>query len=190
MVTSINASEALEACKALEFQSVLDIGAGEGIHAAFFRDMGKDVYTCDLKHGDYVGKYTSVNIPRKFDLIWCSHVLEHQPNVHSFLKKIQMDLNPGGYFVVTVPPLKQEIVGGHVTLWNAGLLLYNLVLAGFDCSQARVKTYGYNISVIVKYNLLELPELKMDFGDIETLAPYFPMEVRNGFDGNIAELNW
>lgn len=169
---------------------MLDIGAGDGSHAALFRDMGKDVYTCDIKDADYQGIYTNINIPRKFDLVWCSHTLEHQPNVQGFLKKVQEDLKEGGYFVVTVPPLKHEIVGGHVNLWNAGLLLYNLILAGFDCSNAMVKTYGYNISIVVKYTLLKLPELKFDFGDIETLAPYFPMDVRNGFDGRIEELNW
>lgn len=191
MATSINASEALEVCRSLEFQTVLDIGAGDGSHSALFRDMGKEVFTCDIKPpADFVGKYTSIKMPQKYDLVWCSHTLEHQPNAHTFLKKVSMDLKKGGYFVVTVPPLKHEIVGGHVSLWNAGLLLYNLILAGFDCSKARVKSYGYNISVIVQYKPIELPNLKMDFGDIETLAPYFPMEVRNGFDGRIEELNW
>lgn len=187
----MNASEAVEKALTLSFRSVLDIGAGDGCHAALFRSIGAEVYTCDIKPpADFVGKYTSILMPKKFDLIWCSHTLEHQPNVHSFLKKVAIDLKPGGYFAVTVPPLKNEIVGGHLSLWNAGLLLYNLILAGFDCSEAMVKTYGYNISVIVKYKPIELPELKMDFGDIETLAPYFPMPVVNGFNGQIEELNW
>jgi len=191
MVTSINAGEALEACRSLEFQTVLDIGAGDGCHSAFFRSMGKDVKTCDI-YGDhdYLGRYTDLDIGDKFDLIWCSHVLEHQPNVGLFLKQVASNLNDGGYFVVTVPPLKHDIVGGHVSLWNAGLLLYNLILAGFDCSESKIKTYGYNISVIVKYKPIILPGLKMDFGDIETLSKYFPFDVRNGFDGRIEELNW
>lgn len=187
----INAREALEKCLTLEFQSVLDVGAGGGIHTALFREAGKDVHTCDIKPpADFVGKYTSLALPKKYDLIWCSHTLEHQLNVHSFLKKVTLDLKRGGYFAVTVPPLKHEIVGGHVSLWNAGLLLYNLVLAGFDCSEAMVKTYGYNTSVIVKYRPIDIPELKMDFGDIETLAKYFPIPVLNGFNGQIEELNW
>lgn len=187
----INALEALEKCLTLEFQSVLDVGAGGGIHSALFRDAKKKVSTCDIKPpADFVGKYTSLVMPEKYDLIWCSHTLEHQLNVHTFLKKVSFDLKPGGYFAVTVPPLKNEIVGGHVSLWNPGLLLYNLILAGFDCSKAMVKTYGYNISVIVKYKPIVLPDLKMDFGDIETLAKYFPMPVTNGFNGQIEELNW
>jgi SAM-dependent methyltransferase len=190
MAISTNAIEAFKKCRGLEFETVLDIGAGDGVHAALFRDLGKEVYTCDLGPSDYQGAYASLTIDKKFDLIWCSHTLEHQINVYNFLKKVAINLNEDGYFAVTVPPLKDEIVGGHVTLWNAGLLLYNLILAGFDCSEAMVKTYGYNISVIVKYKPIKVPPLKMDFGDIETLAPYFPMEVRNSFDGRIEELNW
>lgn len=187
---STNAIEAFNRCRDLDFQTVLDIGAGDGVHTALFRDLGKEVETCDLGPSDYQGAYTQVSIDKEFDLIWCSHTLEHQINVYNFLKKITHNLKEGGYLVITVPPLKPEIVGGHVSLWNAGLLLYNLVLAGFDCSEAMVKTYGYNISVIVKYSPIKVPPLKMDFGDIETLAPYFPMEVKNGFNGQIEEINW
>lgn len=186
----MNAIEALRLCTALDVKTVLDIGSGNGVHAKEFKDCGFDITTCDLKDADHNGIYTDIEFPQKYDLIWCSHVLEHQLNVNQFLRKIGSDLSDDGYLAVTVPPLKNEIVGGHVTLWNAGLLLYNLVLAGFDCSQAKVKTYGYNISVIVRNSQIQLPGLRMDFGDIETLSRYFPMDVRNGFHGVLEEVNW
>lgn len=125
-----------------------------------------------------------------FDAIWCCHVLEHQRNVGAFLEKCFADLKDGGWLAVTVPPRKDEIVGGHLTLWNAGLLLYNLILAGFDCSGASVKTYGYNVSVIVRKRRANLPALKMDCGDIESLAEFFPMPVEQGFSGLIGGINW
>ena len=182
----INASEALIACEGLEFDTVLDIGAGDGCHSAFFRNLGKMVDQVDLKDGvDYMSTELG-----QYDLIWCSHVLEHQPNPNLFLRKIGSNLKLGGHFVVTVPPLKHDIVGGHVTLWNAGLLLYNLILAGFNCSKAKVKTYDYNVSVIVQYEPIILPDLRMDFGDIESLSRFFPFNAKNGFDGQIMELNW
>lgn len=171
-----------------DFRSVLDIGSGGG-HAEVFRKHGKEVTTVNLYEADYVGDYNEMELGT-FDCLWASHVLEHQPNPNLFLKKCFRDLNENGWLAVTVPPLKHEIVGGHVTLWNAGLLLYQLILAGFDCSKANVKTYGYNISVIVRKKHLSLPTLRMDFGDIETLAPYFPIPVRNSFDGRILEVNW
>ena len=89
-----------------------------------------------------------------------------------------------------MPPMKDAIVGGHVSLWNAGMLIYRLVLAGFDCRQAAVKTYGYNISVVVRKRVAHLPELAMDAGDIERLAQFFPMPVAQDFDGRISQLNW
>lgn len=188
---SINGDLALDACKGLAFDSVLDIGSGAGLHSNYFRDLGKKVTTIDIAgDSDIVGDYVSTNCG-KFDLVWCCHVLEHQLNVNSFLTKCYSEINDGGYIAVTVPPLKHEIVGGHVTLWNPGLLLYNLILAGFDCSEAMVASYGYNISVIVKKKPFEMPELNYDFGDIEKLRAFFPVSVTNGFDGRLQErLNW
>jgi len=169
----------------LSFVSVLDIGSGEGKHAEIFREHGKEVMELTYEDGDYLDKDLG-----KFDCIWASHVLEHSPNPNLFLSKCFNDLHDNGILAVTVPPLKNDIVGGHVTLWNAGLLLYHLILAGFDCSKANVKSYGYNISVIVRKCPVILPKLKMDYGDIEKLSKYFPFEAKHGFDGNIKEINW
>lgn len=174
----------------LEFESVVDIGSGSGVHAEFFRRAGKDVTTVSLiPPADIVGDYLSADVG-PVDCIWASHVLEHQPNPGVFLSKCFDDLGENGILAVTVPPLKHEIVGGHVTLWNAGLLLYQLILAGFDCRKAMVKSYGYNISVIVRKVKADLPELVMDRGDIERLSGFFPFSAEHGFDGRIEEINW
>lgn len=127
-----------------------------------------------------------------FDGIWCAHVLEHQMNIGAFLENLRHDLRPGGVLAITVPPLKHEIVGGHVSLWNEGLLIYNLVLAGFDCRDAQVGVYGYNISVIVDRVDAKLPPLKHDRGDIEALAELFPhsLHVYQGFPGNFGSIGW
>ena len=73
-----------------------------------------------------------------------------------YSEKINSILKEGGVLAITVPPLKNEIVGGHLSLWNSGILLYQLVVAGFDCREAIVKKYGYNISVIVKKNKINI----------------------------------
>ena len=124
-------------------------------------------------------------------LFWASHVLEHQANPNLFLKKIHSNLKENGILAITVPPLKHEIVGGHLTLWNAGLLLYQLVLAGFNCSDASILTYGYNISIIIrKRSISDFPELSFDKGDIKKLSNYFPVGFEEPFNGNIRRLNW
>lgn len=181
----MNAELAFELCKNLGVSSVLNVGSG-GV------DLGFDcpVDTVDLKPpATFVGDFMSMDLQR-YGLVWCSHVLEHQPNPNSFLKKCISHIEDDGYLAVTVPPLKHEIVGGHLTLWNAGLLLYNLIVAGLDCSKAKVKTYGYNISVVVKKSPIELPPLKYDNGDINTLAEFFPCSVTEGFDGRLCSVNW
>lgn len=174
----------------MEFDSVLDVGSGLGLHAAEFRANGKQVATNSLiEPADIIGDYMEID-SQGYDCIWASHVLEHQPNPNLFLKKCYADLNDNGILAVTVPPWKPQIVGGHVNFYNAGLLLYHLILAGFDCSQAKVKTYGYNISVIVRKQPAKLEGLHMDRGDIEKLAQYFPIAVKQGFSGDIQEVNW
>jgi len=182
-----------------EFHTVLDVGCGDGRHATILRQAGKEVTAVDLRPqlaGVIAADYLEHEFARQFDCVWLSHVLEHQLNVHTFLRKVFGDLKEGGVLAVTVPPLKHEIVGGHFTLWNAGLLLYNLIVAGFDCSKARVKQYGYNISVLVRKVPAALPlgALRFGDGDIEKLARFFPKSTdvkwTQSFSGNIAELNW
>lgn len=166
---------------------LLDIGCGRGDHAQGFRAAGFDVttigYTNQGFEPDWQGDYADYTPTKSFHFIWASHVLEHQPNPGAFLRKAFSELYPGGTLAVTVPPPKTQLVGGHVSLWTPGLLIYHLVLAGFDCSQAAVKTYGYNISVVVRKERALLPALEMDAGDIERLAQFFPIPVQQDCDG-------
>lgn len=186
----MHASEALQRLMRMPFATVLDIGSGDGQHAAVLRANGRHVTTINLfAPADIVGDFC-VEPVGAFDCLWASHVLEHQCDVGAFLRKCYASLNDIGILAVTVPPAKHNIVGGHLTVWNAGLLLYNLIVAGFDCAQASVKTCGYNVSVIVRKKPAQLPILKMDCGDIEALAEFFPFHVTQGFDGQIAEWNW
>lgn len=177
--------------RGMSFHTVLDVGSGTGEWAQVFRLIGKDVRTISLiPPADYVCDYLDADT-EGVDLIWACHVLEHQRNVGLFLDKCYSDLNEGGILAVTVPPAKANIVGGHVCLWNPGLLLYNLILSGFDCSKAMVKQYGYNISVIVrKEGSVDKNGIIMDAGDIEKLASYFPFAAVHGFNGNLEEINW
>jgi SAM-dependent methyltransferase len=184
-----------------DFQRVLDVGSGAGRHADVFEVHGKSVTAVDFGVSIYyrerpqhrkavLGDYLSADVGEPFDCVWASHVLEHQPNVNLFLRKLHRDLREGGVLAVTVPPLKHEIVGGHLSLWNAGLLLYNLVFAGFDCSEAHVRRYAYNISVLVRKKSVTLPPLDYDSGDIDRLAAFLPPGLRERFNGDIERLNW
>jgi SAM-dependent methyltransferase len=169
---------------------VLDIGSSDGSHSKYMRYQGMDVITLDHNHDADINAVWPVKLDYKVDAVWCSHILEHSRHPGAFLDAIAEVLKPEGWLAITVPPAKHEVVGGHLSIWNAGLLLYNLILAGFDCRDAKVCSYDYNISVIVKYRKAILPKLFYDNGDIELLQTYFPMPVYQGFNGVIAQLNW
>ena len=158
------------------------------------KEKGKIVTSVDLSglykpaiQQDFMMFFTE----EKYDLVWASHVLEHQLNVNAFLKHCRSLTRLGKYICVTVPPLKHQIVGGHVTLWNAGLIMYNLILAGYNCRNSHIKQYDYNITVVAQADSFELPELTYDWGDIERISKWLPPGFNyQGFNGNIQEWNW
>ncbi|MAG02133.1 hypothetical protein CMI42_02245 [Candidatus Pacearchaeota archaeon] len=189
----------------LNFDNVLDVGAGECKQSEFLKSHNKEVYTCDYslgsnsldeKYYDYTGDFNKLIFNKKFDCVLCSHILEHQLNVNLFLKKVVSVTKQNGYIVIIVPPRKPFLIGGHVSLWNAGLVLYNLILAGVDCSlECYIKHYDYNIGIIVKNvkNNIENINLTYDGGDITNLlSDFFPssLEAFDGMNGDILELNW
>ena len=196
--------QALERFVAERPTNVLDIGPGGGLHTQIMRDAGIKVTTVGPCPGTSVpGLYEEIRPPEgwspscrplqggPFDGVWCSHVLEHVRNVGMFLDFVGVDLKPGGLLAITVPPHRPKLVGGHINQFNEGSLVYQLVLAGFDCSEARVGVYGYNISVLVRHKRIEGPmALKMDKGHIETLAKWFPWPVQQADDARKGPVRW
>lgn len=180
-----------------DFTTVLDIGCGPGQHHREFERHGKlstpvDIIPNENIPGLVVGDYSDLKFPTQFDAVWACHVLEHQLNVHDFMKKVASDTREGGWIAITVPPLKHHIVGGHLSLWNCGLLLYHMLLAGLDCRQIMLKTYGYNCSAIVRKESFEVPFEDLTWGpdDFDVLRPWIPHWVKHSFDGDIKEINW
>ena len=175
--------------------TILDVGSGAGAHAKVFESKGHKVDTVDFFNTcTYQGNYMDLNIEKEYDAIWCSHCLEHQLNPNNFLQKIKSNTKENGLIAITVPPLKHEIVSGHMTLWNAGLLLYNLVVTGINCNEAIAKRYGYNITVITKKKSFEVPKLKYDADDLITLKDYFPPSIKRNekgwFNGDLESVDW
>lgn len=178
-----------------EFASVLDVGAGAGRHARVFQRFGKQVTKLDFGLSIYatqsvrdgicslVGDINRLELDERFDCVWASHVLEHQPDANHFLRRLVGWCRPGGVLAISVPPAKFDLVGGHVSLWTPGHLLYNLVLAGVDCAEARLLHYGYNITAFVRNRPAALPELHYDNGDITRLKPFLPPQFHEGVDG-------
>ena len=186
-----------------DFRTVLDIGSGGGDHARLLRHLGKSVVTIDLhRDADIRADFMEADLGETFDAVWCSHVLEHQRNVGAFLEKLRLCIAPGGVLAISVPTHPPDrMVAGHVTAWNPWLLCYNLVLAGFDCSQARYTT-TVDLSLLVRSrpagggDILKAAGSGADLdpagaGDpLSPLAPFFPFPIRQGGDPPPAECGW
>lgn len=181
---------ALELAKTIEQEGseiMLDVGGGHGVHSNFFRSNGLKTEIVDIIDGAperaWIGDFIDFKPTKLYDYVWASHVLEHTQNPGLFIKKLAECARPGGIIAVTVPPLKSEMTFGHVGLWNAGLLLINFIKCGIDCTQAKVSTYGYNVSIIVPNNRIE----------DDNYSQYLPAAIRMKgpyFDGDIANIGF
>lgn len=182
---------ALSRCISLEAKSVLDVGSGGGHQAASFAASGSTVTCVDYGTSVYAMESAPTNnvtvintdfakwTPDKlYDLVWASHVLEHQRNVGEFIEKLIACCRPEGYVCIIVPTPHRRLWGGHVSLWTPGLLAYNIVLAGVDLKDADVR-YGYRESwILFKPRKIKLPALTFDSGDLDLLAPFLPCGFR------------
>ncbi|WP_155133501.1 bifunctional 2-polyprenyl-6-hydroxyphenol methylase/3-demethylubiquinol 3-O-methyltransferase UbiG [Roseibium sp. RKSG952] len=194
--------------------TLLDIGTGNGAAARLFRDAGIKVTATgfdideysDHREADFEGidLFPDVDIcdmsvfpDDSFGAIWCAHVLEHVLDTGRALQEIRRILKPDGYFFVSVPPFKHEVVGGHIHPgWNPGILMYVLAVSGFDLSVSSFIRHGYNVCGLVRNGPDLWPNIRLHFsnGDIETLQRHgrFPegFDAKQGFDGNFKSFNW
>lgn len=182
---------ALQYCRRLSPRTVLDVGSGGGQHASAFASDGANVTCVDLgtsiyaKTSQTVERVRVINTDferwqadRQYDLVWASHVLEHQRNLGRFIEQLIACCSPSGHVAVIVPTPHRRLWGGHLTLWTPGLLAYNIVLAGVDLSDAEL-AYGYRETWIVfRPTKVSLPELTFDSGDLDLLSPFLPKGFR------------
>ena len=61
---------------------VLDIGGALGSHCQIMRAFGLSVDIIDKyeREAELVGDFNEYNFKTKYDMIYCSHVIEHQRN--------------------------------------------------------------------------------------------------------------
>jgi len=191
----------LKLLSSFQFQSVLDIGSGEGEHKRLFEYFDKNIFSVDIvKAADYCGDFITTEFDQKFDAIWCSHVLEHQRNVGLFLDKIYDLLNDDGALAIVVPIHPRErLISGHLTSWSIPLLCYNLILAGFDCAKASILS-TYELSLIVK----KVPAIHSELNavsahgadaehELDNIRAFFPFEANQGVNINVegvGTINW
>jgi len=177
-----------------EFSNLLDVGSGRREHAEIFSAMGKKVTTLDaVFDADYQMDFLDLSEDITFDAIHCSHVLEHQRNIGLFCDKLFCHLETDGILGISVPPeCHHYFCFEHPNHFNAGFLIYHLVMAGFDCRETSILTYGYNVSVVLKKRDNHLPRVSYALGRDDVL-PFFPSVLRPEKEqvcGRVLEHNW
>lgn len=189
-------SYALEYGLKLRGQYVLDVGSGGGEHAMQFSENGAYVDCIDYGTSVYAlnstasSKLKVINTDfntfapqKKYDIVWASHVLEHQRNVGFFIEKLIECCDSNGTIIITVPDIHRELCGGHLTLWTPGLLAYNIVLCGIDLKESILirGTHEFSIAFRPK-SINRMPQLTYDYGDINLLRDFFPPGFHEGCD--------
>jgi SAM-dependent methyltransferase len=182
---------ALSYCRALGPKTVLDVGSGGGQHAAAFVSDGAAVTCIDYGTSIYAKNssgasgaqvintdFSTWTPDAQYDLVWASHVLEHQRNVGMFIERLINCCAPDGHVAIVVPFPHRRLWGGHVTLWTPGLLAYNVAICGVDLRDA-VMRYGYRETWLVfRPKRILLPELTYDSGDVDKLSQFLPRNFR------------
>lgn len=197
-------------------RTLLDIGCGVGLQGRIFEDYGKRVTGLTMsEHASYDGSLLSNVVhadflqwtpDQRYDIVWASHVLEHVRDVEAFLSKAREAVKEGGCLAITVPSSEKNILLAHVHMFNAGRILRYLLGAGFDCRNAEILVYGYNLSVILPkvswipehFDLRVLEAEAEGYERQEGLLRYLPAEIAlmpapsnvHSFNGEIDVLNW
>jgi SAM-dependent methyltransferase len=148
-------------------ETVLDIAVGPGYHAMAFiangsKVTGMDVTPAKIEHPDYThlqSPYELTNLDEKFDMVFSCHTLEHIPNPQHFLVHLAKWCKDDGWLAISVPPSKDRLHVGHLTLWTPAHLVYNLICAGWDCRDAIWYTEYMSIGLMVQ----KKPELDLSW---------------------------
>lgn len=215
-INQLLAYEALEKIiNDFEHHSVLDIGCGQGIQGKIMQDYGKNVTGITIsKEAGYngvclknviYGDFLKLKLKKKYDVVWVSHILEHIVDIDGFLKKLKLVIADDGCVAITVPR-ETTILLPHIHTFSAGRLLRYMVCAGYDCRNAEILEYGYNISIILpktkfietKYDIDGFVNESNNSTGADEIFEYLPKEIELKkswdniyfFEGDIRELNW
>lgn len=175
-------------------RTVLDVGAGSGAHCDYFKTRGWRVTAIDNVSENFtypVGvEYINDNVndwetSRKFDLVFCSHVLEHIGDAKSFLTRLRYLVEDGGYLAVVVPPYEALCCDEHWNIgWNCSQLALLLVDCGFNCNQATFVELQTNVCGWGRKEKFEHPEFL-----IYKSLPYLPAglakQIISSGEGNL-----
>ena len=143
-----------------KFKTCLDIGSGEGVHTAILRHAGLEVFQVDKYSttSEYKVDFIEHKFDRKFDVVFCSHVIEHQRNVGLFLDKIFDILSDDGVLIISAPKEDHNLIEGHLNSFIFPLFLQQMIHAGFDCKDGKFLSTIENSFIVSKADNFDMFE--------------------------------
>lgn len=150
------AANILKVCKNYEFEKVLECGAGEGsilkfldasnvfpeLYAIEISDSGVfQILKRNLQKLKDVKKFNGYEIPyadKKFDMVYCSHVIEHVEHPRILLRelkrisKVQVFEIPLDYSFGVDKRVEQLLSYGHINIYTPSLFKFLLKTEGYE----------------------------------------------------------
>jgi SAM-dependent methyltransferase len=87
-------------------KKVLHVAPEQCLESRFLKKLGEDYVTADLNNPRAMIKMDIMDIQydqETFDVIYCSHVLEHVPDDRKAIREFFRVLKPGGWAILLVP---------------------------------------------------------------------------------------
>lgn len=149
------------------YKTAIDIGSGDGVQSEILRAAGLEVFQLDKYSdtADYKVDFVSHTFDRKFDVVYCSHVIEHQRNVGNFLDKIFDIMSEDGVLIISAPKHEAEsLIEGHLNCFFTSYFIQHLIHAGFDLKQGKYLSVGgiENAAIVSKAKNFDLVEREED----------------------------
>ena len=145
-----------------KFKTCLDIGSGGGVHSDIMRHAGLEVTGVDKysDKADYNMDFMSWSKARhmNFDVVFCSHVIEHQRNVGEFLDRIYDVLSDDGVLIISAPKEDRNLIEGHLNSFIFPLFLQQMIHAGFDCKNGKFLSTIENSFIVSKADNFDTTE--------------------------------
>jgi len=150
-----------------KYCSCIDIGSGEGVQSKILMHAGLKVFQLDKysASADYKVDFIDYKFDQKFDVVFCSHVVEHQRNVGAFLDKIFDVLNDEGVLIISAPKHEADtMIEGHLNCFITPYFIQHLIHAGFDLRNGKYLSCGglENAAIVSKDPNFDISERKQD----------------------------